>query len=138
MALCAKAKSTTALTIAFCYESASEYRSRGVNEEECAELDSDETIVAIASSILSLGHSLVKLGDIEGLVGCLARGDFKQWDLVFSISQGLYGAAREAQVPALCEGYRIPHVLSDAATLALCLDKGRTKVRFCISSPFVI
>lgn len=69
-----------------------------------------------------------RLGDIMRIVACLARNAFRQWDLVFSISEGLYGAAREAQIPALCDAYRIPHVFSEAATLALCLDKGKTKV----------
>ncbi|OOF91385.1 hypothetical protein ASPCADRAFT_409401 [Aspergillus carbonarius ITEM 5010] len=39
-----------------------------------------------------------------------------------------YGSAREGQVPALLETYRLPFKVSDTATVALCLDKGRTKV----------
>lgn len=58
----------------------------------------------------------------------MAKGEHEQWDLAFSISEGMHGVGREAQVPGLLEAYRIPHVLSDAATLTLCLDKGKTKV----------
>lgn len=57
---------------------------------------------------------------------------------MFSISEGLNGAAREAQIPALCETYRIRHVFSDAATLALCLGKGKTKVMSQISSLYTV
>lgn len=117
------------LTIAFFYESFSVYRSRGYSFEDCVELDKDETIDAIASSIRRNGFDVIPVGDIQELVKCLAKGEHEQWDLAFSISEGMHGVAREAQVPALLEAYRIPHVFSDAATLALCLDKGKTKVR---------
>lgn len=48
--------------------------------------------------------------------------------MVFNFAEGLYGLAREAQVPALLEAYRVPFTFADAATLALCMDKGKTKV----------
>ena len=40
----------------------------------------------------------------------------------------MFGVAREAQISGLLEAYQIPCTFSDAATLALCLDKGKTKV----------
>jgi D-alanine-D-alanine ligase len=48
-------------------------------------------------------------------------------DLVFNIAEGLSGRNREAQVPALCELCGIPYTGSDAATLALALDKALAK-----------
>ncbi len=55
----------------------------------------------------------------------LAAGE--RWDAVFNICEGLSGYGREAQVPGLLDAYGIPHVFSDALTLALCLDKSWTK-----------
>lgn len=121
--------STYPLTIAFFYEIASLYRSRGYSAEDCAELDTQETIDAIAASIESNGYRVVCVGDIEELVQRIARGEQEQWDLAFSISEGMHGVSREAQIPCLLEAYQIPHAFTDAATLALCLDKGKTKVR---------
>ncbi len=46
---------------------------------------------------------------------------------VFNIAEGLHGVSREAQVPAMLELLRIPYLGSDPLTLALCLDKARTK-----------
>jgi len=46
---------------------------------------------------------------------------------VFNIAEGLYGVSREAQIPAMLELLQIPYLGSDPLTLALCLDKGRTK-----------
>jgi D-alanine-D-alanine ligase len=48
-------------------------------------------------------------------------------DIVFNVAEGLGGPSREAQVPALCEFWGIPYTGSDPLTLAICLDKGRTK-----------
>ncbi|KAB8200688.1 hypothetical protein BDV34DRAFT_204217 [Aspergillus parasiticus] len=44
------------------------------------------------------------------------------------MTEGLHGTAREGQVPALLEAYRVPFTFSDAATMTLCLDKGTTKM----------
>ena len=48
-------------------------------------------------------------------------------DLVFNIAEGLYGASREAQIPAMLDMLGIPYTGSDPLTLGLCLDKRRTK-----------
>lgn len=48
-------------------------------------------------------------------------------DLVFNIAEGLLGASREAQVPAMLDMLGIPYTGSDPLTLGLCLDKRRSK-----------
>ncbi len=48
-------------------------------------------------------------------------------DLVFNIAEGLYGASREAQMPAIFEMLQLPYTGSDPVTLGICLDKRRTK-----------
>jgi len=46
---------------------------------------------------------------------------------VFNIAEGLHGVSREAQIPAILDMLRIPYLGSDPLTLAVCLDKARTK-----------
>jgi D-alanine-D-alanine ligase len=92
-------------------------------DDEYAEWDSRETIDAVASA-------LARYGDVIRLE---ATDDFPQTlrdarpDIVFNIAEGLRGPNREAHVPAICEFYGVPYSGSDPFTLALCLDKARTK-----------
>jgi D-alanine-D-alanine ligase len=48
-------------------------------------------------------------------------------DLVFNLAEGLRGRSREAHVPALLEMLGVPFTGSDAATMALALDKNLAK-----------
>ena len=45
----------------------------------------------------------------------------------FNIAEGLFGASRESQIPAMLEMLRIAYLGSDPLTLAVCLDKSRAK-----------
>jgi len=62
-----------------------------------------------------------------------ATADLPRWflthrvDLVFNIAEGTHGAHRESQVPAILESLRIPFTGSNSITLALALDKAKTK-----------
>lgn len=92
-------------------------------DDEFAEWDSAETIAAVE-------RALARHGEVVRLE---ATDDFPQRlrdarpDIVFNIAEGLRGPNREAHVPAICEFYGIPYSGSDPFTLALCLDKARTK-----------
>src|SRR5215218_5012121 len=92
-------------------------------DDEYAEWDAAETIDAVA-------RALARHGEVIRLE---ARDDFPERlrterpDIVFNIAEGLRGPSREAHVPAICEFYGIPYSGSDPFTLALCLDKARTK-----------
>ena len=89
-----------------------------------SEFDSQQTIDAIAESLRRDGHA-VHLVE--------ATAELPQWflthrvDLVFNIAEGLHGAHREAQVPAILESLRVPFTGSNSITLALALDKAKTK-----------
>ena len=89
------------------------------------EFETDETIAAIVEAITSLGHEVVEIGNLPSLVHFLAAGE--RVELVFNMSEGRYGRARESQIPGVLEAYKIPYTFSDAHTLAICLDKGLTK-----------
>ncbi|HRR41398.1 MAG TPA: hypothetical protein P5244_09225 [Syntrophales bacterium] len=113
------------MRIGFTYDLRREYLERGFTEEETGEFDSDATVEILEETIRSLGHEVVPIGNIFNLTARLAAGE--RWDLVFNITEGLYGRSREAQVPALLEAYAVPYTFSDPLTLALSLDKALTK-----------
>jgi D-alanine-D-alanine ligase len=113
------------MRIGFTYDLRREYLQMGFTEEETGEFDSDATIEIIENTVAGLGHEVIRIGNIFSLAGRLAAGE--RWDLVFNITEGLYGRSREAQVPALLEAYDIPYTFSDPLTLAVSLDKALTK-----------
>jgi D-alanine-D-alanine ligase len=92
-------------------------------DDEYAEWDGPETIDAVERALARHG-TVIRLE---------ATDDFPQRlrdarpDIVFNIAEGLRGPNREAHVPAICEFYGVPYSGSDPFTLALCLDKARTK-----------
>lgn len=90
-----------------------------------AEYDTEESIRYLEDAIAAAGHDVRRIGDVRKLVRFLDSGGTA--DLVFNMAEGRYGRAREAQIPALLEAYRIPYTGSDPLTLALCLDKAAIK-----------
>ena len=113
------------MRIGLTYDLRDEYLARGYDEDEVAEFESAETIQILQQTLAALGHEPVGIGHARNLTERLALGD--RWDLVFNIAEGLHGAGREAQVPALLEAYEIPYTFSDPLTLALSLHKGMAK-----------
>ena len=98
------------MLIGLTYDLRDEYLQMGFTEDETAEFDREDTISSIENTLVSR----------------LNQGD--RWDLVFNIAEGMYGAGREAQVPALLDAYKIPYVFSGPLLLALTLDKALTKI----------
>jgi len=103
-----------------------DYLDLGFTTEEVAEFDAIETIDALDHAITSLGFEVIRIGNIFSLVNFLNAG--KHCDIVFNICEGMFGIAREAQVPCLLDAYRIPYVFSEPDILNLTLDKGLTKL----------
>lgn len=89
-----------------------------------AEFDHPDTVELITRAIESSGHKVVKIGNVLNL---LNKIDNLKVDIVFNISEGLYGRNRESQVPTILELARVPFVGSDGLTLGLSLDKLMTK-----------
>ena len=113
------------MRIGLTFDLQAEYLEKNYSLEETAELDSPETIEALERTLQSLGYDTVRIGGIESLVGKLAAGE--KWDMVFNISEGMHGLAREAQIPALLDAYRIPYTFSDPLVLGITLHKGISK-----------
>ena len=113
------------MRIGVTYDLRADFLAMGMSEEDAAEFDAEITIVSLVDALKALGHEPIRIGNIRALAERLVAGE--RWDAVFNICEGLSGYAREAQVPGLLDAYGIPHVFSDALTLALCLDKAWTK-----------
>ena len=113
------------MKVGLTYDLKSAYAREGFSAEDTAEFDSDETVEALAGAIREYGHEVTPIGHVRDLVTALSRGE--RWDLVFNISEGLYGMGREAQVPAVLDAYQIPYTFSDPLVMTLTLHKGMTK-----------
>ena len=107
------------------YDLQDDYLVLGYSREETAEFDKVDTINAIDNSLQALGYETTRIGQVKNLVELLVGGE--RWDLVFNIAEGMYGAARESQVPAILDAYRIPYTFSDPLVLAVALDKSLAK-----------
>lgn len=112
------------MRIGMTYDLKDEYLAAGFTADEVAELDSPVTVEAIASALVSQGHTVERIGSIGSLVRALSEG--RRWDLVFNIAEGMNGLGREAQVPALLDAWGIPYTFSGPELLALTLHKGWT------------
>jgi D-alanine-D-alanine ligase len=89
-----------------------------------AEFDAPTTIEAIAHAIKKQGHDVFPCEANRELPRVLSE---LAPDLVFNVAEGLSGLNREAQVPALCELLDIEFTGSDAACMAISLNKATAK-----------
>ena len=113
------------LTIALCYDSKEEYLAAGHSKLEVAEFDDEGVILGIKDALTRLGNRVERVGHGRALAARLVAG--QRWDLVFNVTEGLHGRAREAQVPALCELFDQPYTFSDPVTCGVTLDKAMAK-----------
>lgn len=88
-----------------------------------AEWDTWDTINAVKGAI-ECYHNVTM---IEADHNAYARFQETGPDIVFNIAEGFNGVSREAQIPAILDMLGIPYTGSDPLTLAICLDKARTK-----------
>ncbi len=92
-------------------------------QDTYAEWDTWETINAVKDAISIYNNVNLIEANEE------AYNKFREIkpDIVFNIAEGANGVSREAQIPAMLDMLNIPYTGSDALTLAICLDKARTK-----------
>ncbi len=88
-----------------------------------AEWDDIHTIRAVESALATRHRVSLVNADLDAFA---AFRELKP-DLVFNIAEGLHGASREAQIPAMLDMLGISYTGSDPVTLGNCLDKRRTK-----------
>ncbi len=113
------------MKIGLTYDLRTDYLKEGYSMEETAEFDKESTIEGIEKAIQNAGHDTVRIGNANALIKKLYSGE--RWDMVFNITEGLYGEGRESLVPALLEHYRIPYVFSGPVTLGISLNKAFAK-----------
>jgi D-alanine-D-alanine ligase len=98
--------------------------SRESGDDTFAEFDAPSTIEAIRDALLNRCDKVEVIEADENAYEMLLRGNF---DFAFNIAEGIRGEAREAQIPAMLEMLGIPYSGSGVTTLAITLDKRRTK-----------
>jgi len=107
--------------IGLTYDVKTDYKRRDSDPQDAiAEFDHPATINILVRAIESNGYKVVRIGNANRLLEKL--GSLKV-DMVFNLSEGMYGRNRESQVPILLEMAEIPYVGSDALTLGMTLDK---------------
>lgn len=121
------------LRIAFVYDDDSSWQGIDFYEADNGDKGDPHSILGIVPALKALGHNVLQIDGVKNLVKHLASDGYSEWDLVFNVAGGTHGLGREAQVPSLLEAYNIPFTFAAAATSALCMDKGRTKVRIALS-----
>ena len=89
-----------------------------------AEFDEPETVEAIEKALQKGGYTSVLIEATEHFPEKLRAAEP---DIVFNIAEGIGGRSREAQIPAILDYYGVPYTGSDAAALAVALDKALTK-----------
>lgn len=94
------------------------------SDDTQAEFDEPETIEAIKRALNKGGFEPVVLEATKGFPEKLKE---ERPDFVFNIAEGVSGRSREAQIPAILDYYGVPYTGSDAAALAVALDKALTK-----------
>lgn len=94
-----------------------------LSDDLFAEWDDIHTIKAVEAALAS-AHQVTL---VEASLDAFESYRNLRPDLVFNIAEGLHGASREAQIPAMLDMLGIPYTGSDPLTLGLCLDKRRTK-----------
>jgi D-alanine-D-alanine ligase len=114
------------MKIGLTYDLYSEYKLKGFDEEDIAEFDHEDTILAIESALKELGHTVDRVGNVYDLIKKINTETYK-WDLVFNIAEGMYGFGREAQVPCILDAHNINYTFSDPVVLSLTLHKALTK-----------
>jgi D-alanine-D-alanine ligase len=92
-------------------------------EDFFAECDTMETIGAVRDA-LSERHEVLM---IEADNNAFEKFRRLRPQIVFNIAEGLFGASRESQIPAMLDMLRIPYTGSDPLTLGICLNKARAK-----------
>ena len=93
--------------------------------DEESEFDSPTTVDAIVGVLRAHGHTVHLVEATDALPRWFLT---HRVDLAFNIAEGTHGANREAQVPAILESLGVPFTGSNSVTLALALDKAKTKL----------
>jgi len=90
------------------------------------EYDSEDVILGIKDALELSGHKVILIEANRNVIENI-KTNCRQIDIVFNIAEGLNGEGRESLVPCVLEMLGIPYVGSGPVTMAITLDKARTK-----------
>ncbi len=115
------------MNVALAYNVKRNKPSLNPEEQIDLEFDSPNVINGIKKAIESFGHKVILIEADENAFLKLKKNKAKI-DIVFNIAEGLWGEARETQIPIFCEVLKIPHTHSGPTTHTIKLDKSFTKL----------
>ena len=114
------------MNVALAYNSKKNKPSKNLEEQSDLEFDSPSVTKAQKDALESFGHKVILVNADEHAF--LRLKDLKgKIDIVFNVAEGLWGEARESQIPLFCEVLKIPYTHSSPLTHAIALDKSYTK-----------
>lgn len=115
------------MTVAFLYNVRHKYPDPKDNRTQLeADFDDPKTIEWIITHLKNSGYEVLPIEANEEAYFKLQQNKAKI-DLAFNYAEGIYGADREAQIPAILEMLSIPYTGSTPLVQAIGLDKGKTK-----------
>ncbi len=120
-----KENSKKQLCIALVFNLQRAHASHGLNYLE-TEYDSEDVILGIKDALELSGHKVILIEANRNVIENI-KTNSKGIDIVFNIAEGLRGEARESHVPCVLEMLGIPYTGSGPITMAITLDKARTK-----------
>ncbi|HET7099155.1 MAG TPA: ATP-grasp domain-containing protein [Patescibacteria group bacterium] len=115
------------MNVALAYNSKVNKPSAKLEEQTDLEFDSIEVINGIKNSLTQLGHKVTLVEADENAFFKLKELK-KEIDIVFNIAEGLWGEARETQIPIICEILKLPYTHSGPTTHTISLDKSFTNL----------
>jgi len=115
------------MNVALAYNVKKSKPSLNLKEQSDLEFDSMSVIDGVKRTLQSLGHTVFLVEADENAFSKLKELKGKI-DIVFNMAEGLWGDARESQVPLFCEILKIPYTHSGPTTNAIKLDKEFTKL----------
>ncbi len=115
------------MNVALTYNVKRNKPSVGLEKQIDIEFDTPQVTQAEKEAIESFGHKafLVEADENAFLKLKKLKGKI---DIVFNVAEGLWGEARETQIPMICEILRIPYTHSGPTTHTISLDKSFTKL----------
>lgn len=115
------------MNLAICFNVKHTQPSKNISAQKEADYDSPDTINGIAKALSAGGHNIIRIeADQKAYLEFLNnRENIK---IVFNIAEGLYGEAREAQIPSIFEMLKIPYTHSGPLCQSISLDKRMTKI----------
>jgi len=115
------------MNIALTYNVKKNKPSVDLKKQTDLEFDKLSVIKGIENTLQSLGHKVFLVEADENSFIKLKKLKSKI-DIVFNIAEGLWGEARETQIPMICEILKIPYTHSGPTTHTISLDKSFTKL----------